>query len=218
LSLLHFLERPADGDADGLLVLHHGRGTSEQDLLPLADALDPRRRLHVVTPRAPLTMPGVHGFHWYMVPRVGHPDPVTFEAARVALAELHEELWRRTGLDARRTVLGGFSMGSVMSYTTGLDRSRPVPAGILAFSGFLPNVAGWEPDLAGRQGLPVLITHGNADPVIPVALGREASRRLSEGGLAVEYREFDGGHSIDPADLAAAAGWLAGVLPERGDR
>ena len=74
-------EREADGDPAGLLVLHHGRGADENDLLSLADVLDPERRLHVVTPRAPLTLPGWPGYHWYVVPRVGYPDPDTFRAA-----------------------------------------------------------------------------------------------------------------------------------------
>ena len=49
-------ERPADGTPSGLLILHHGRGADENDLLPIGDALDPKRRLHVVSPRAPLTV------------------------------------------------------------------------------------------------------------------------------------------------------------------
>ena len=74
MTKLDFRERPADGEPDGLLVLHHGRGADEFDLLPLGDALDPQRRLHVVTPAAPLLLPGFPGRHWYVVPRVGHPD------------------------------------------------------------------------------------------------------------------------------------------------
>src|SRR5262245_25569005 len=79
---LVYRERSAAGDSDGLLVLHHGRGTYEGDLLGLADALDPGRRLLVVTPRAPLQLAGLPGYHWYLVPRVGYPDPDTFHAAR----------------------------------------------------------------------------------------------------------------------------------------
>ena len=77
-------ERAADGEPEGLLILHHGRGTDERDLLGLADLLDPERRLRVVTPRAPLTLPGSPGYHWYVVPRVGYPDPQTLDAARAA--------------------------------------------------------------------------------------------------------------------------------------
>ena len=92
MAELAFRERPADGAAEGLLVLHHGRGADERDLLPLADVLDPERRLHAVTPRAPLTLPGWPGYHWYVVPRVGYPDPETFHAAYRDLAAFHDEL------------------------------------------------------------------------------------------------------------------------------
>src|SRR5947207_15991344 len=119
MAALTYLERLPETGPEGLLVLHHGRGADEADLLGLADVLDPERRLHVVTPRGPLTLPGWPGYHWYAVPRVGYPDPDTFWAAFNALAEFHDELWERTGLSPERTVLGGFSMGSVMSYSLG---------------------------------------------------------------------------------------------------
>src|SRR5881397_3953783 len=167
-SFLTHRERPAAGDPAGLLVLHHGRGADETDLLALADVLDPERRLHVVTPRAPLTLPGWPGFHWYVVPRVGYPDPATFHDSYRLLAELHDELWQRTGIPPEQTVLGGFSMGSVMSYALGLGADRRSPAGVLAFSGFVPVVAGWEPDLAGRRDLRVFVAHGRNDPVMEI--------------------------------------------------
>ena len=211
---MNYQERPADGPPAGLLLLHHGRGADDFDLLPLGDALDPERRLHVVTPRAPLQLQGMPGYHWYVVPRVGFPDPETFFAAQRDLAAFHDELWARTGLGPERTVLGGFSMGAVMSYATGLDGGRPRPAGILAFSGFVPVVEGWEPDLAGRAGLPVFIAHGRNDPVIEVGFGEQARDLLEQGGLAVEYHEHAGGHGIDPDHVAAARLWLgARVLP-----
>jgi phospholipase/carboxylesterase len=206
------VERPAAGEPDGLLVLHHGRGTDEQDLLPLAGVLDPRRRLHVVAPRAPLQLGTGPGYHWYLVPRVGTPDPQTFRAAFAQLAELHDALWAATGLGPERTVLGGFSMGAVMSYALGLGPDRPVPAGILALSGFLPRVEGWQPDLAGRRGMPVLIAHGRRDAIIDVGFARTAQELLREGGLDVEYRESDAGHHVDPRELPAAAQWLQKVL------
>jgi phospholipase/carboxylesterase len=208
---LAYEERPADGDAEGLLVLHHGRGSNERDLLGLADVLDPRRRLHVVTPRAPLRLSGSPGNHWYLVPRVGHPDHDTFHAAREALAELHDGLWAATGIEPRRTVLGGFSMGTVMSYAMALSGERPPVAGILAFSGFLPSVEDWQPRLDDRRDTAVFIAHGRADPVIEIGFARRARELLEAGGLEVEYRESDLGHRIDPGVLPAAAEWLAGV-------
>jgi phospholipase/carboxylesterase len=211
-ELVHVERRAAGSPADGLLVLHHGRGTSEQDLLPLADALDPQRRLHVVAARAPFRLEGMPGYHWYVVPRVGYPDPETFAASTAALGELHDELWESTGIGPERTVLGGFSMGTVMSYALGLHPDRPSVAGILAYSGFIPTVEGWEPELAERTMTSVFIAHGRNDPVIGVEFARRAHERLQGAGLEVSYHESDAQHYIEPDDVERAAGWLSRVL------
>jgi phospholipase/carboxylesterase len=209
---LFHLERAPDGEAEGVLFLHHGRGTDERDLVALADLLDPERRLRVVTPRAPLQLPGSPGYHWYLVPRVGYPDPASFATARAALVELHDRLWEESGIGPERTVLGGFSMGAVMSYATGLSAERPAPAGILAFSGFVPTVDGWEPSLADRTGSRVFVSHGRNDPVIGVDFAHRARELVEAGGLDLTYRESELGHQIDPAHLREAATWLGEVL------
>jgi phospholipase/carboxylesterase len=205
---LVYRERPAAGDPAGLLILHHGRGSDEHDLLGLADVLDPDGRLHVVTPRAPLRFPGQPGHHWYAVPRVGYPDPATFRQGYAELAAFHDETWARTGIGPQHTVLGGFSQGSVMSYALGLTAQRPLPAGLLIFSGFIPTVEGWAADLGSRARLPVLSRHGRRDPVIDVAFGRRDHAALDAAGLRVDYQESDVGHQIDPADIPAATRWL----------
>jgi phospholipase/carboxylesterase len=166
----------------------------------------------VATPRGPLTLPGWPGYHWYVVPRVGYPDHDTFHAAFRALAGFHDELWERTGIDAARTILGGFSMGSVMSYALGLGAGRPAPAGILAFSGFVPVVEGWQPDLAGPVGTRAFVAHGRRDPVIDVGFARRARELLEAGGVDVEYHESDAGHQIHPSDVPAAIGWIGRTL------
>jgi phospholipase/carboxylesterase len=211
VSSLAFLERAAARPADGLLVLHHGRGSDEHDMIGLGNALDPDRRLHIVAPRGPLTLPGWPGYHWYRVPRVGYPDPETFRSAYAELAQLHEELWERTGLGPERTVLGGFSMGSVMSYALGLGADRPAPAGLLIFSGFIPTVEGWSPSPESRTGLRVWIAHGRRDQVMSVQFARDARELLEPAGLAVEYRESDAGHEINAVDARAASDWLTRV-------
>jgi phospholipase/carboxylesterase len=213
LEDLVYRSRPAERERAGLLVLHHGRGTDENDLFGLADLLDSERRLDVVAPRAPFRFDGAPGFHWYAVPRVGYPDHDTFHASYARLAPFHDALWEATGVPPERTILGGFSMGSVMSYATGLGAGRPQPAGILAFSGFVPTttVDGWAPELETRAGLPVLIAHGRNDEVIDVSFARRARDLLEAGGLAVVYLESEVGHQIDPAHLAAASAWIAGL-------
>ena len=206
------VERPAAGDPEGALVLLHGRGADEHDLHGLLDALDPGRRLAGLTPGAPLAgLPGMSGRHWYLVPRVGYPDHDTFHAAYAALTGFLDGWLAERGIDWSRTLVGGFSMGAVMSYATALGPGRPRPAGVLALSGFIPTVEGWEPDFAGRDGLPVLHHHGRQDPVIGVEFGRGARERLEAGGAAVTYLESDAGHFVPPdllphlTEFAAAA-------------
>jgi phospholipase/carboxylesterase len=210
---LEFLERPSDGDPRGLLVLHHGRGTDAPDLLGLADLLDPERALHVVAPRAPFALTGAPGFHWYWVPRVGYPDRETFDAARAGLSELHDRLWEQTGVGPEATVLGGFSMGTVMSYAMGLGGDRPPVAGLLAFSGFVPTVDGWEPHFEDRTATRVFIAHSENDPVIGIEFARRASQLIEAGGLDVSYHESEVGHQVDPAHIPLAAAWLGETIP-----
>jgi len=201
-------ERPAAGQPEGLLILHHGRGSDEHDLLPLADLLDPTGRLQVVSPQAPIDIPQVPGYHWYLVRRVGYPDPSTFRASYGQLSELHDELARRYEIDFSRIVLGGFSMGAVMSYALGLGEDRPAPAGILALSGFIPTVESWQPDFSGREQTHVFITHGRNDQVIDVDFARKARQTVEQGGLPVEYHETNAAHHVDPAALRSASSWI----------
>ena len=93
---------------------------------------------------------------------------------------------------------------------------RPVPAGILAFSGFVPVVEGWEPDLAGRAGTRVFIAHGRNDPVMEVGFARRARDLLEGGGIPVDYHESDAGHHIDPEHVPAAIAWLGTTLTPAG--
>ena len=146
----------------------------------------------MATPRAPLTLPGWPGYHWYVVPRVGYPDHDTFHAAYAALAAFHDELWEQTGLTPEQTVLGGFSMGTVMSYSLGLGAGRPAPAGILAFSGFIPVVDDWAPDLAGRE------------------LTEDDDRR-HRGGRAARDRERHQGGPVAAASGTPARRWSSGT-------
>jgi phospholipase/carboxylesterase len=205
--------RPAAGEPEGALVLFHGRGTDEHDLEPLLDVLDPARRLAGVTPRGPYSFPP-GGAHWYAVRRVGFPDPDTFHSTFAAVAGLLDAITETLGLPLARTILGGFSQGAVMSYALGLGAGRPAPAGIVALSGFLPTVEGFELDLTGRDGFPVAIGHGTYDPIIGVEWGREARDRLERAGAAVTYRESPMPHAVDPEFLAELAGWVEEALGE----
>jgi phospholipase/carboxylesterase len=197
-----------------MLVLTHGRGADEHDLLPLADILDPGRRLVAVLPRGPLRLPP-GGAHWYAVHEIGSPDPATFLPTFAAFSGWLDAAAEAHGVPPDRTVLAGFSQGAVMSYALGLGASRPRPAGILALSGFVPTLPGFELGLEEAAGLPVAIGHGTHDPVIGVEWGRRARALLEGAGAEVRYRESPMAHSIDPAYLSELAGWLEDVLADR---
>jgi phospholipase/carboxylesterase len=199
--------RPAEGDPSGALVLLHGRGTDENDLFGLFDIFDPRQRLVGVTVRGPLSLPP-GGQHWYGVYRVGFPDPETFHSTYAQLDAFLGDLPGQIQVPWEHTVIGGFSQGAVMAYALGLGAGRPAPAGILAMSGFMGTVDGFEHDLEGRTGLPVAITHGTLDPVISVEFAREAKERLERAGVAVTYRESPMAHRIDPRLIPDIARWL----------
>jgi phospholipase/carboxylesterase len=193
---LEYQLRPAAAETAGALVLMHGRGVDERDLVPVLDVLDPKRRLLGATPRGPLSLPP-GGRHWYIVSRVGYPDPDTFRASYTALGAFLDGL----GVPTDEIVLGGFSQGAVMASALALGKGRPVPAGLVMMSGFIPTVPGFELDLEGRRELPVAITHGSMDPVISVDFARDARERLEGAGLSLLYRESPMAHSIDPRTL-----------------
>ena len=210
LDLLVHRVRPPVAEPEGALVLLHGRGVDESDLFPLLDELDPERRLVGVTPRAPLRLPP-GGFHWYAVERVGYPHRQTFLQAFQTLTAWLESFAEDTGIPWSRTVIGGFSMGAVMSHALALAKGRPSPAGLLAMSGFIPEVEGFELDLE-RPGLPIAITHGTLDPVISVEFARLARQRLEAAGNRLLYRESPVGHGIDPAVLPDLRAWLRATI------
>jgi phospholipase/carboxylesterase len=190
--------REAAGEPEGALVLFHGRGADENDLFPLLDYLDPERRFLGVTPRGPLSLPP-GGAHWYAVREIGYPDRDTFLASYSAAAEFVDGL----GFPPDRIVLGGFSQGAVMTYALGLGQGRPRPAAMLAFSGFVPTVEGFEPDLSPPLP-PIAIGHGTYDPVIGVEWGRKAHELLPDA----LYRESPLPHTIDPRFLRELSGWV----------
>jgi phospholipase/carboxylesterase len=198
--------RDAAGDPAGALVLFHGRGTDEHDLFPLLDYLDPERRLLAVTPRGPFSFPP-GGAHWYALREVGFPDRETFLETYASVGAWLDGFLEQHGIGHDRAVLGGFSQGAVMAYAFGLGVGRPRPAAVIAFSGFIPTVEGFELDLGDIP--PVAIGHGIYDPIISVEFGRGARELLAEAGASVLYREYPFPHAIDPTFLVELQAWLA---------
>ncbi|TML45473.1 MAG: phospholipase [Actinobacteria bacterium] len=213
LDSLAYRLRPAAGEAEGALVLFHGRGVDENDLFPLLDSLDPERRLVGATPRGPLSLPP-GGAHWYSFREVGSPDKETFDASYELVGGWLAGFAEETGVPPERMVLGGFSQGAVMAYALGLGQGSPRPAGLIALSGFIPTVEGFELDLSPPLP-PAAIGHGTLDPVISVEWSRRAKQRLEQAGADVLYREYPLPHAVDPGYLSELSTWLSDLAPSR---
>jgi phospholipase/carboxylesterase len=215
LSLVHraLIPRKGDGPYPTLIALH-GRGSDEGDLLGLAPYLD--ERLLWISPRAPLELPP--GYEWYRLVGIGAPVEPTFAQAMKRVAQFIDEALAAYPVDRQRVFLFGFSQGGMMSYAHALTRPG-MTRGVIIHSSYLPlpsiQLAG-PVDLDGVRGKPFLVIHGQDDPLIPVASGREARDWLRETGANATYHEYPMGHTVSEHSIAAMNAWLAQHLGETG--
>lgn len=208
--LSHLAVSPAvradEGPPPGLLLLH-GRGADERDLLGLAPALDPR--LLIVSARAPL--PLGWGYHWYELGEIGAPESESFGRSLDLLAAFIPTVVTGFGIDPRRLFLLGFSQGAMMSGSIALTRPD-LAAGAVLLSGYLPLSSGLPIAEDRLAGFPVFVGHGVDDPVIPVAFGRQAGDYLTRIGANLTYREYPIEHRISELELDDIAAWLSSRL------
>lgn len=193
-----------------LLVLLHGIGADERDLLPLAEALDPRFLCASV--RAPYeAMP--MGYAWYAIDwRTSPPthDGAQAEQSREALCALLPELTARHRTDPARTFLLGFSQGAAMALAVALTRPDLVRGAVVHSGRVLPGLEARIAPPEALARLELLVLHGLQDEVLPVERGREIRELLAPRlGERLTYREHDAGHFVTQASLADAAAWLA---------
>jgi phospholipase/carboxylesterase len=199
--------KPRAPGLDRTLVLLHGYGADENDLLPLVHELDPR--LRAVSLQGPIALGGPMRA-WFNLAQDARGISFDPEEARTALGaalEAVEEIARRSP----RPVLLGFSQGAAIALGIALMRPE-LAAGVVSLSGVPPAL---EPrDLAADEklrGFPVFAAHGLHDPLLPIELGRTVRDELIRLGLEVTWREYEMGHMVVPREIADAAAWLAGV-------
>lgn len=196
-----------------LLLLLHGIGADEEDLLPLARSFDPR--FLVVSARAPHAAEPM-GHRWYAIDWASAPpraDPEEIAASRDLLARFVEEATAAHGTDPARTFLFGFSQGAIISLALLLARPDLV-RGVVAHSGRLARLPGPEPTAEALSRAEVLLLHGTRDEVVPAAQGHKAYEVLVPLlGARVAFREFGAlGHGISDDSIAEAARWLTARL------
>ena len=199
---------PGEGPFPSLLVLH-GWGASAHDLIGLAPILNAGRAL-VLSPQGPVVFPiaeGVPGYGWFDLTRGGPPEPGEIKQAADAVDRFLTAAAERYPIDPRKQVLLGFSQGGVVAYELALrDPSRY--AGLVALSSWLPEELVTGAGAPRLENLPVFVTHGTQDPMIPVDRGRESRERLTALGAILTYREYEMQHEIRPEALRDLMRWI----------
>jgi phospholipase/carboxylesterase len=213
-SLTHAVREPAGNTPEPapLLLLLHGVGSNEEDLMGLAPALDPR--FFIVSARAPITL-GHRSYGWYHVEFTPTGHIIDFEEAeqsRTILLRFVEELVGSYNIDRSRVYLMGFSQGCIMSLAAALTEPHRF-AGVAGMSGRMPpGIDGKVAPVEELKGLPILIVHGAYDSVISIELGRGIRDALEKLPVALTYREYPIGHHVSEESLSDVTTWLAEQL------
>ena len=203
-----------DGRGGGngpLVVLLHGFGAPGDDLVSLADVLHVPASTRFVFPEGPLSLsfgPSAARAWWIIdMARVAadraagrardlsQDIPKGLAPARETMLGFLKEVERKLGADPRKTILGGFSQGAMLSCDAMLHTDRPY-AGLVQLSGNVLAQPLWGPLMPKRKGLPVFQSHGTQDEILPYVGAERLRDALIHAGLSVEWQSFRGGHEI----------------------
>ncbi len=206
-SLYHIVQSPRKpvGEKYPTLIMLHGLGADEQDLLGLADYLD--ERMLVISARAPYPYPYSGGFSWYDLLEIGKPDLPMFAESFRKLNQFIDDVKKGYPVDSSKIFLLGFSMGAIMSYAISLTQPNEF-AGVIANSGYIPEDAGLTLPWGSKTTTPYFVAHGTQDPVIPVSMGQRAKKLLEAANISHVYKEYPMGHQISEESLSDMSEWL----------
>lgn len=208
-------KQPVEGKAP-LILLLHGIGSNKDDLFSFADWLP--AQAYVVSAQAPLGW-GYGGYAWFELDFT--PDGQRmYELAQVneaalLISRLQEELAAELPIDDNEVILMGFSQGAIMSYHLTLSSPKR-PMALVAMSGYAaPESLAALQQAEDLAELPVLITHGDADPVLPIALARQTQEALKGQGMKnITYKEYSMAHGVSQECLVDIISWLNQLLTQ----
>ena len=202
--------------ATGTVILLHGLGADGWDFAPIVSALalPDDLALRFVFPHAPLRPVTVNnGFEmraWFDIKALTPEDRADAAGIAEATARVsgYVRAERNSGIPASRVVLAGFSQGGAVALHAGLRYAERL-AGVLALSTYLPFPATLADEKsAANEDVPILVCHGQQDPVVPCWMGAESCDLLRSLGYAVEWREYPMQHEVNAAELEDVSRWL----------
>jgi len=206
---LETIEHETGSDPLGTVIWLHGLGADAHDFEPAVPALapgsgTPLRFIFPNAPHRPVTInQGVVMRAWYDISGFGRAAPEDAAGIEQSRRRLHGLIAREQarGMPPDRIVLAGFSQGAALSLHTALRYPESL-AGMIALSTYLPLAARLPGEAhEANRATPVFIGHGDADPVVPLWLGRESAEQLRDLGYEVIFRTYPMMHNVVPAEL-----------------
>lgn len=191
---------PGEDDAVPLLVLH-GTGGDEKDLLPLARMISPNSP--VLSPRGRVLENGMPRFFRRLAEGIFDLEDLALRTNE--LAEFVVEAAAEYGFDGSAIMALGYSNGANIAASLMLTRADVLCGGIL-LRAMVPFEPASLPDLAGKS---VMIAAGESDPIIRPASSAQLAEMLRAAGAEVTLKWYPTGHGLTPRDIADATAWLA---------
>ncbi|PRA28763.1 alpha/beta hydrolase [Pseudomonas poae] len=205
--------------ADACVIWLHGLGADRYDFLPVAEALqESLLTTRFVLPQAPTRPVTINGGYempsWYDIKAMSPARSISLEELDISAKTVTDliEAQKRTGIDASRIFLAGFSQGgAVVFHTAFLNWEGPL-GGVIALSTYAPTFSDELELSASQQRIPTLCLHGQYDEVVQNAMGRSAYEHLKSRGVTVTWQEYPMGHEVLPEEIRDIGTWLAARL------
>lgn len=207
--------------ASASVIWLHGLGADGHDFVPMVPELKlpPLPAVRFVFPHAgvrPVTLNmGMRMRAWYDIKTLTAEGRADEGGLRESMAVIEALIAaeRAQGIASERIVIAGFSQGGALALHVALRHGEPL-AGILALSAYLPLQAALANELAeANRQAPILMCHGQYDPVLPLALGVAACNWLRASGYKVEWKEYPMQHQVCLPEIQDIAAWLRARLP-----
>ncbi|AZE82405.1 Carboxylesterase [Pseudomonas orientalis] len=202
--------------ADACVIWLHGLGADRYDFLPVAEALQEKLlTTRFVLPQAPTRPVTINGGYempsWYDIKAMSPARSISLEELEASTKTVTDliEAQKRTGIDASRVFLAGFSQGGAVVFHAAFKQWQGPLGGVIALSTYAPTFDDELELSASQQRIPALCLHGQYDEVVQNAMGRSAFEHLKTRSVTVTWQEYPMGHEVLPQEIHDIGTWLA---------
>ncbi|MCQ6274497.1 dienelactone hydrolase family protein [Bacillus sp. V3B] len=204
--MIYSLRKPKQIDPNKTypaLFLIHGIGSNEQNMFPLAEGLE--EQFYIFSIRGPLTQPP--GFAYFTIEGYGKPHRDVFKQAVSKLTSFIDYASEQYSLDRNQLYLLGFSQGAILSMSLALTMGSRIK-GIVALSGYIPNIVTEDYDVKPVNELSAFISHGEMDQILPYQWGVQAQEYFKQLGANVSFQTYQEGHTVSLQNQQDFKKWI----------